>query len=288
MGLPPAKACSRTLPRPTSIRFLTTLTLSAVLHGGCRWTILGLTILSWILSVVSLASCNFLNVTISGTNVGTFGLFSAENSNGNCEKYGDNFEFVSAHKAGRAFGVIANLLLVLAFVSVSLVIFVLKEKAARMVWTTARILFVLALLSVLFTFSIFAVEECTDGDSVTCEPGGAGGANITNVFVLIGILSTVWCIPIPDEPMINVGRPRESNQNIPVSTTTPTPQVTKTVEMTPQGRKITEVVVNPDGSKTVTETFEEADDLPTEVDEESQSTGTGRLFQSMQRGGAEP
>jgi len=257
------------------------LTLSAGLHGECRWTIFGLTILSWILSVVTLASCNFVVV---GSSERGFGLFSVE-VDGDCETYGDGSEFDSAAQAGRAFGVIANLLLVLAFIGTSLVIFLLKENPARLVWMATRIVFVLALLSVLITFSAVSSERCTEASE--CKIGGAGVANSINVWVLIGILSTVWCIPIPDEPMIKCGRPQEPSSKTP--TPHSGPQVTKHIEMTPQGRKITEVVVNPDGSKTVTETFEEADDLPTEVDEESHSTGTGRLFQSMQRGGgAEP
>jgi len=230
---------------------------------GCyRWTIFGLTILSWILSVVTLASCTFLVVEDYGE-----GLFSYEkNSDGDCEKYDPDAEFNAADQVGRAFGVITNLLLVLAFVGVSLVIFLLKENPARLVWMATRIVFVGALLSVLFTFAAVGSEACTDEDT-ECGLGAAGICNAINVFILIGILSTVWCTPIPDEPVIKFGR----SQDAPVSSKSPAPnsapvaaapQVTKTIEMTPEGRKITEVVVHPDGSKTVTETFEEADDIP--------------------------
>ena len=246
----------------------TTGTHTFCCSDGCiRWTIFGLTILAWIFSVVTLASCTFLVVDDDGE-----GLFSYENSDEDCEKWTDT-NFNAADQVGRAFGVITNLLLVLAFVGISLVIFLLKENLARLVWMATRIVYVGALLSVLFTFAAVGSETCTNENN-ECGLGAAGICNTINVFILIGILSTVWCIPIPDEPMINVGRPRENNQNIPASSKTPephsapvtaAPQVTKTIEMTPEGRKITEVVLHPDGSRTVTETFEEADDFPTEA-----------------------
>ena len=90
-------------------------------------------------------------------------------------------------------------------------------------------------------------------------------------------MSTVFCTPIPDEPLIKCGGPRENNQNIPASPnkmveqpSTPAaaaPKIFKTIENTPQGRKITEVVEHPDGTKTVTETFEEAEQVIDETSE---------------------
>ena len=224
---------------------------------------------------MTLAACNFVVIEPGSSSSVGLGLFSGETSDG-CETYPDGFEFDSAHQVGRAFGVLTNLLLVFAFVGTFLMIFVLKEKAARMVWTAARILFVLALLSVLITFAGVANELCIDDDlDVDCGLGAAGICNAINVFILIGIVSTVFCTPIPDEPLIKCGGPRENNQNIPVNKvveqpSTPAaaaPKITKTIENTPQGRKITEVVEHPDGTKTVTETFEEAEQVIDETPE---------------------
>jgi len=194
------------------------------------------------------------------------GLFSGETIDGGCETYDASFEFNPADKIGRAFGILANLLLVFAFVCTFLMIFVLKEKAARMVWMVARILFVLALHSVIITFVGVAKDICIACESgAKCKLGAAGIVNAINVFVLYGIVSTVWCTPIPDEPVIKCGGPRRNNQDNQASSKSPTlaaaPQVTKTktIEILPHGRKITEVVLHPDGSKTVTETIEEED-----------------------------
>lgn len=216
---------------------------------------------------MTLAACDFL-VIDSNSN----GLFTEETSDGDCEKYDDDFDFNSAEQAGRAFGVLANLLIVLAFVGISLVIFLLKEKAARMVWMATRIVYVCALLSVLLTFVSFGSKRCTGANE--CKPGNAANAYSVNVFILLGIVLTVWCTPIPDEPMLKFGRPRKHNQDIPASSKSrapnsasvdAAPQITKTIKMTPHGRKTKEVVVHSNGRKTVTETFEEGDDFPTEA-----------------------
>jgi len=218
---------------------------------------------------VTLASCNFVVIS-SGSDSAGVGLFSAEIGNGGCETFDPDAELNAAHQVGRAFGILTNLLLVFAFVGTFLMIFVLKEKAARMIWTTARILFVLALLSVLITFAGVANEVCVDDFfDVECTIGAAGICNAINACILIGIVSTAFCTPIPDEPVIKCGSPRKNNQNFPASPNTiveepaaaAPPKTTKTIEMTPHGRKITEVVEHPDGRKTATETYEETDDL---------------------------
>ena len=240
---------------------------------------------------MTLASCTFVTVDLGdlgfGDSVGS-GLFSGETFSGGCETYDPAVELNAAHQVGRAFGILTNLLLVFAFVCTFLMIFVLKEKAARMVWTAARILFVLALLSVLITFAGVATEICIDDAfdddnddfdydfDVECSLGAAGIVNAINACVLIGIMSTAFCTPIPDEPVIKCGGPRENNQNIPASPNkmvvqpsapaAAAPKIAKTIENTPQGRKITEVVEHPDGTKTVTETFEEAEQV---IDETS-------------------
>jgi len=245
-----------------------------------RWTIFGLNILSWVFSVVTLSSCEFL---IIGATSSRFGLFKGDtNDDGQCFKYAEVLG--GAHGAGRAFGVLANLCLVFAFVGISLVIFLLKEKPARIAWLATRILYVCALLWVLLTFSFLASINVCEVDEAECGLGPGGSINVVNVFILIGIVSTGWITPIPPDPVIKSfaisfqgGAPpahnnetKQENYTTPSSHSNPTaaPQVTKTIEITANGRKITEEVTHPDGTKTVTETFEEA----TEGDEESQQS----------------
>ena len=214
----------------------------------CRWTIFGLTCLSWALSVLTLADCDFLFFTNGSVNSVSLGLFNIENKDdGNCITYGERFDnnylIKGAHKAAQVFGVVANVLLVLAFVGTSLVIFLLRDKAARIMWIGTRIAYVCALLAVLFTFSFFGINECTDDDAEICEFGGGAVVNSVNAWILIGIVSTCWCTPIPDEPVIKCGhtgsrksgveQPKEQQAFTMSSIFSPTPEVSKITETAP-------------------------------------------------------
>jgi len=201
-----------------------------------------------------------------------FGLFSASSFSGTCEKYSSYYDPVLVHQAGRAFGVLANLCLVFSFIGISLVIFILKDKPARIVWLITRILYVCALFSVLFTFSFLAAVEAP-------MLGPAGSINAVNGIFLISIVATCWCTPIPPEPVFkNIGQ-GEAKNNTPAaplvasSNTGGVKQITKTIEVTSKGRKITEEIIHPDGIKETTETIEETKE--TQHDEESQSRDRG-------------
>jgi len=201
-----------------------------------------------------------------------YGLFSGLSGDGTCVKYSANYDPDGAHQAGRAFGVVANLCLVFAFIGISLVIFILKDKPARIVWLITRILYVCALFSVIFTFSFLGVafEEPSLGP--------AGSINAVNAIFLISIVATCWCTPIPPEPVFkNIGQGgAKTGAPAASSAASANPggakQVTKTIEVTPNGRKITEEVIHADGTKEIIETFEEAEGTQHD-DEESQSRG---------------
>lgn len=173
----------------------------------------GLTILAWVFSVTTLAVCNFIKSEFIGVDsfgfstvyTGEWGLFSY-NLNGECESYSDAAEIDGAHKAGKAFGILANLFLVFAFVGITLIIFLLTGKAAKIVWTATRILYVMALLMVLLTFSFLATGGCGD-DSFECSVGAGGAINALNVIVMVVIVSVCWCTPVPTEPVFKCCSP---------------------------------------------------------------------------------
>lgn len=245
------------------------------------WVLFSLTILSWVFSVVTLTSCDFLIVDSSNYGMfGTytsnewFGLFKANVGGSKCYKYSDfiqNSDLPSAHRTARAFGVLANLLLVFAFVGISLVMFVLRDKPTRIIWHATRICYVLALIAVLLTFSFFATPKCDDEN---CILGIGGIMNVVNGCILVYIVATCWYTPVPDEPVFKCVGNRNNGTPAPVgeAKTAGTEQVgttiTRTIEIKPQGRVTTEVTVHPDGTKATTTTVEENPMEATEKDDE--------------------
>ena len=179
----------------------------------------GLTILAWIFSVTTLAVCNFIKWEYVGLDSFGFStLYSGEsglftfNAFGECESYGDyDVDADGAHKAGKAFGILANLCLVFAFVGIALTIFFLTGKAAKIVWMSTRILYVMALLMVVLTFVFLATGDCNNG-STECSLGGGGVINALNVIVLVAIVSVCWCTPVPSEPVFKCCRSATGTQ----------------------------------------------------------------------------
>jgi hypothetical protein len=211
-----------------------------------------------------MASCSFLD--------GGLGLFSVESYyDGKCESYNAGDLELPFIQAARAFGILQNLSLVFSMSGLLSLILCLSENAARWVWMTTKILYCFALFCTLLIFIAFA--ECEEGDQ--CEPGAAAIINILNVFLLIGMVSVCWYVPLPSAPIFHccgggdsssTSRPPQKNQSavpvaVPNTSQAPPPSggtvVKRTVEDTPQGRKIIEEVTHPDGSKTVTETLEQ-------------------------------
>jgi hypothetical protein len=226
------------------------------------WVLVALNSLSWIFSVVTLASCSFID--------GGVGLFSIEDYYGKCESY--KASDLPSVQTARAFGILQNLSLVFSMSGLLSVIFCLSDNAARWVWLATKILYCFTLFCTLLVFIAFA--ECEEG--YDCKPGAAAIINILNVFLLIGMVSVCWYVPIPSAPIFHCcggiddnSRPPPKNQSaIPVARPStkeaPSPiggtVVTRTVQDTRQGRKIIEEVTHPDGSKTITETLEQTVD----------------------------
>lgn len=128
----------------------------------CRWILWVLTLLCWILSIVSVASCEFFIDERFRENSNGSGIFKTENR-GNCVGYTSTFVYQHyqhdpAHRAGKTFGVMATLFLTAALIMYPLVIFVLRDVKAQRVWFATRIMDILALLCVILTFSYLASD----------------------------------------------------------------------------------------------------------------------------------
>jgi hypothetical protein len=220
-----------------------------------------------------LASCKFVKAKVFDSfyvnvyYVVNVGLFKEEIF-GQCVSSTSSGD--SGFKTGRAFGILQNLSLVFSMAGLLSVIFCLSDKVARWVWLTTKILYFFALVFTLLVFSPFA--DCAEGQ---CEPGAAATMNMLNIFLLIGMVSVCCYVPVPSAPIFrtcgggdssSTGRPPQKNQSavpvaVPNTSQAPPPSggtvVKRTVQDTPQGRKIIEEVTHPDGSKTVTETLEQ-------------------------------
>lgn len=185
-----------------------------------------------------------------------------ESSDGQCQEY---VESEGTLAGSQFFGVMVSLSLGLAIVGISLVIFFLKDKAARIVWNITRSLYGFAIFCVLGTFLLFA-DVCGNdlSESATCGLGAAGYITSINFWFLVGVISTSFKVPVPDKPLIGCGCCHDgvqhqvntsSNPGKPEAAVVPA-TTTRTIENTPEGRKITEEVVDSNGNKTVTVTIE--------------------------------
>jgi hypothetical protein len=279
-------------------------------HGRriVSWVLVGLNLVSWIFSVVTVASCTFVKliaVEVDDHYAGreedlyptSYGLFAA-NVDGTCQSYnaGKWTKHMTHIEIGRIFGILQNLSLVFVMIGILLVILCLKGIAARWTWLVTKILYCLDIASTFLVFVAFgdcyALVDYTDTassmyDDLYCTTGAAATMNILNVFILIGMVSVCWFVPLPaaslfrccggdnSSPLPTATHTKNGNSNA-AAPEQPTPLnegtvVSRTVENTPQGRKIVEEVTHADGSKTIMETMEqteEEDDTLTEEEEE--------------------
>jgi len=239
-----------------------------------RFIILVVNLLAWILSVVTLASCDFLvseGAVVYDGNGGLYstaefavGLFGAENANGSCESYPDGADLPDSLSVSRAFGVITNLLLAFAFICGILMIFLLKDKAARVVWLVARIMYIIALLSVIATFAIsfdcvIDASEAGVSSSDVCGTGAAGACNGVNVPVVLALIILSWTTGPVQTTSETIFKPTSTSAGTPGSAMGGGPVISRTIKNTPKGPVTIVKKEYPNGAVVVEETFEVAD-----------------------------
>ena len=232
-----------------------------------RFIILGVNLLAWILSVVTLASCDFIvsdeavfydgNGGLYSIDEFAMGLFRVENENGSCESYPDGADLPTSLSVSRAFGVITNLLLAFAFICATLMIFLLKDKAARVVWQVARIMYILALLSVIATFAInvdcvIDASEAGVSSSDVCGTGAAGACNGVNVPIVLALIILSWTTGPVQTTSEAAFKPTSTAMG-------GAPVISRTIKNTPKGPVTIVKKEYPNGAVVVEETFEVAD-----------------------------
>lgn len=170
------------------------------------WILLGLTVLSWVLSVVTMAACEFYRIQSANNKADGIGIFSFENGYSGCQNYkGSNIELDGPLRTAKMFAVLGNLALIAAFRFLIMAMFVLKDKEeARTNWVVSRGFHCIALFCVFMTFSIRrskVKEDLADDLSM----GTAGAANVVNIFFLFGTIITSFFVPGPDRPFSGFG-----------------------------------------------------------------------------------
>lgn len=224
-----------------------------------RWALVACTGIAWIFSVVTLANCRFLVNEFTDRGIGLFKYETRDS----CESYWDDADFDTEHSVGRAFGVMANLSIATCLFGIlAQTLFLGTSKFGNIAWLVTKIFYIVALLCVLITFSF--VGLCDNSD--ICELGAAGVLNVMNVWILLGVLIAAWVVPPPPNPVFGgggSGEAQEAKPDVEVAEEVTEDKaaeggttIKKTIEETPEGRKITEEVTRPDGTKTITETIE--------------------------------
>lgn len=171
-----------------------------------RWILMGFVVLSWILSVVTLSSCEFYELDHWSSYADGVGLFRAENEIGRCVNYHHGYwEWYTGMDTGARFAktaaVMANLSLV-ASVGLFLLSLLHPQVGNRGdIWAYASChTILLALGGVLSTFSFAASDIVTNvcgKGRQACSLGPAGASNVVNLLLLVGVCVTAQFVPPP-------------------------------------------------------------------------------------------
>jgi hypothetical protein len=177
-----------------------------------RWLQLALMVIAWIFAIITIGSCAFVGLPGYSDSKG-LGLFSVD-INGSCVRYSRTiwYEPDGARSAGQAFGTLTCLALSFGLVAHALVLYVVRDRLAQLVWMTNRVLLAVAFLCAMFTFSFYSstlvADICESADD--CVLGPAGSVGVMNIWLLLAIFTLSVCIPIPEQPILDVYDAAES------------------------------------------------------------------------------
>jgi hypothetical protein len=168
--------------------------------------------IAWIFAIITIGSCAFVGLPGYSDSKG-LGLFSVD-INGSCVRYSRTiwYEPDGARSAGQAFGTLTCLALSFGLVAHVLVLYVVRDRLAQLVWMTNRVLLAVAFLCAMFTFSFYSstlvADICESADD--CVLGPAGSVGVMNIWLLLAIFTLSVCIPIPEQPILDVYDAAES------------------------------------------------------------------------------
>lgn len=235
-----------------------------------------------------------------GVGLYTHAVYEEDGDLRGCLAYSDTERgnFSASFQAGRVFGAVSALLMTV--VTLCVVIQLFCSIAKEEIWLFIRALLPFSLVSQLLAFVAFNMNECSESEGNECVPGGAGIMVILNV-IIIAFLSVFACkLPPPSNPVFVKWQERqdESRENLqgfemalPTklgklgvleeldetencsddgvdlhevnmhSEGTGPETITVRIEYDRGEKKTIKEVLHPDGSKTITTTIEEMDDI---------------------------
>lgn len=174
--------------------------LNFVSQSNNSLALVGITVVSWIFNVASLASCTWVHINDDVS----LGLFSRSLSDGGgCKSYGSTMD--GAHGAARFFAVVTNLALFLSLCGQFFTFFPnLPERYASFrpsAWSSASYLLATATFTNLLTFVFFASRwKSAFCDSQECSSGAAAVLTVLNVFTITGVAAAArWLVIAPSE-----------------------------------------------------------------------------------------
>jgi hypothetical protein len=178
---------------------------------GFRIITVGAISITWIVSIVGLRRCTFLQTgPKNGTIVTRMGLFSqAIESQGEffgCVAYPESVkeEFDGPFKTARAFGTIAVFLLTILVVVMIIQLFV--KRVVELSWYTVRAVMTAATSSELIVFCIFDTKICNVDEHSECHLGGIGIVTVLNVLFMVTITVMSFAIPPASVPIFQINR----------------------------------------------------------------------------------
>jgi hypothetical protein len=178
---------------------------------GFRIVTVGIIGITWIVSIVGLHRCTFLQAgPKDGTIVTRMGLFTQaieiQGEFFGCVTYPERVkeEFDSSFKTARAFGTIEVFLLTILLLVEIMQLFV--KRIVEFSWYTMRALMTAATASQLIVFCIFDTEICKMDDLSECRLGGIGIVTVLNVLFMVTITIMAFAIPPASVPILQINR----------------------------------------------------------------------------------
>jgi len=156
--------------------------------------------------------CTFVRVYPSygdyndGLDVGFFsrGAYDGDNRY-SCDAIPPGDDVGAALKGGRAFGILGWMAHTLAlFMVVAIEGCVTWRK--QLIWNICRGLVISSAVCSVLIFSVFADEDCTEGETIECAPGPSGIIAVINITILMTASVVSYLTDVPNQPFLYVRR----------------------------------------------------------------------------------
>lgn len=176
----------------------------------CRWTLLCLAWIAFVLSYVSVTHCSFMrkgDASLEYKSLEQQGFFSVGMYDPNnheflgCINYDSRYEFGGSFKFARASAVLLLLSLSVLTIGHTLSVYFLVGPRLKMIvlWI-CRILSFASLLFNTLLFVVFGSQEC-NGEDMKCPPGPGAIVSMLNELAILCMAVLFLLVPPPENPV---------------------------------------------------------------------------------------